>query len=231
MSSYVEQSNLLSIASPEILTIPIIENHEPMIDLIDYPGLVYGPSPEIPNNTDYTKMRKMVYLKLKQVQALLPQGILLCLYESYRSLSLQKALFDARFAKIKKQHPDWPHAQLFTETIKMVSPVINQDGSANIPPHSTGAAVDVYLIDEHHKAIDMGIHPKDWMEDLDGSRSFTASTKISEHAKKNRKILSEAMTTAGFVNYTYEYWHWSYGDRYWAYYQQKSHAIYDCIKE
>lgn len=234
MASFVEQQTLLSIlliADPKILAIPIIDNHEPMIDLREQNEIVYGPSPEIPNNTDYTKMRQTVYEKLKQAQSLLPAGLRLCLYESYRSLGLQKMLFDTRFAKIKNQHPDWSSEQLFTKTIRMVSPVINQDGSANIPPHATGAAVDVYLIDEQGEALDMGIHPKDWMDDVDGTLSLTTSTIISRAAKQHRKILTAAMSSAGFVNYGHEYWHWSYGDRYWAYYQHQPHAVYDRYQE
>lgn len=222
------EPNILAIAAAEITAIPIIENHEPMIDLCTHPEIAYGPSPEIPNNTDYTKMRQSVYEKLKQAQQLLPSGVFLCLYESYRSLELQKSLFDTRFAKINQQQPNGSYKQLFLETIKMVSPIINLDGSPNIPPHATGGAVDVYLIDEHHRALEMGIHPKDWMSDLDGSRSLTASAMISPQARQNRTLLNEVMNAVGFVNYPNEYWHWSYGDRYWAYYKQQAHAIYDC---
>jgi zinc D-Ala-D-Ala dipeptidase len=231
MSNFVEQHLILSIANPQILAVPVIENHEPMIDLLLHSEIAYGPSPEIPNNTDYTKMRKTVYEKLQQAQALLPTGLRFCLYESYRSLTLQKQLFDTRYAKVKAQHPGWSLEQLFNETIKMVSPITNLDGTPNIPPHSTGAAIDVYLIDEQDQAIEMGIHPKDWMEDLDGSFSLTASTIISEQAKQNRKIMNQALNTAGFVNYGNEYWHWSYGDRYWAYYKKKPHALYDTYKK
>lgn len=230
MSDYTELDPILLIADPKIVAIPVIDNHDPMIDLVDLREISYGPSPEIPNNIDYTKMRKTVYEKLKQAQFLLPQGLRFCLYESYRSLTLQKSLFDARYEKIKSKHPEWSSKQIFTETIRMVSPVINQDGSPNIPPHSTGAAIDVYLINEQEEAIEMGIHPKDWMEDLDGSLSLTASEIIPAKAKQNRKIMSHVLEAVGFVNYRNEYWHWSYGDRYWAYYKQKPYAFYDSCK-
>jgi D-alanyl-D-alanine dipeptidase len=36
-------------------------------------------------------------------------------------------------------------------------------------------------------------------------------------ARHNREILCDALTRAGFVNYPTEWWHWSYGDRYWAF--------------
>ena len=77
----------------------------------------------------------------------------------------------------------------------------------------------------------MGIHPKDWMQDDDGSISLTASKTISAEAQKNRKIMNRALSAVGFVNYPAEYWHWSYGDRNWAYYKKQAHAIYDSYHE
>lgn len=230
MSDNTIQDSIVLIADPKIVAIPVIENHDPMIDLVNHPEIIYGPSPEIPNNTDYTKMRKTVYEKLNQAQSLLPKGLRFCLYESYRSLALQKFLFDTRYGKVKNKHPEWSSEQIFTETTRLVSPVINLDGSPNIPPHSTGAAIDVYLINDQGEAIDMGIHPKDWMEDLDGSLSLTASEIITDEAKQNRKIMCHVLETVGFVNYRNEYWHWSYGDRYWAYYKQQPYACYDNYK-
>jgi len=188
------------IADRRILSIPIKDNQEEMVDLSKQNEIVYGPSPEIPDNADYIFIRKTVYEKLKQAQKLLPQGLRFCLYEGYRSLQLQKTLFDNRFVKIKAAHPDWTHAELFAETIKMVSPVINLDGSDNIPPHSTGGAVDVYLIDEKNNAIDMGIHPQNWMED-DGSISETTSQKISKEAQHHRSMMSKVLTSVGFVKW------------------------------
>jgi D-alanyl-D-alanine dipeptidase len=225
----MKKSSIILIADPEILKINVIDNYEPLIDVLNQAEIIYGPSPEIPNNTDYTKMRKTVYDKLIQAQNKLPSGLRLCLYEAYRSLDLQKMLFDTRYAKIKKQNPNWSPADIFIETTKLVSPVVNQDGSDNVPPHSTGGAVDVYLIDDEGYAVDMGIHPKDWMTDTDGSFSLTASSVISPQAQQNRKIMSDVLSAVDFVNYPTEYWHWSYGDRYWAFYKNKLNAIYGSV--
>lgn len=223
--------DIVLIADPRVLSISVKENHDLLIDLRHQTKIKIGPSPEIPNNTDYTKMRKTVYEKLLHAQELLEPGMYFCLYECYRSLSLQKMLFDNRFKIIQLLNPKWSHEKIFTETTKMVSPVINLDGSKNIPPHSTGAAIDVYLIDGDGDALDMGIHPKDWIEDTDDSISFTESNKISSEAKKNRQIMTNALSQVGFVNYPTEYWHWSYGDRYWAYHVKQTRAIYDTISE
>ncbi len=221
--------DIVLIADPRVLSISVKENHDSLIDLRHQTKIKIGPSPEVPNNTDYTKMRNTVYEKLLHAQELLEPGMFFCLYECYRSLSLQKMLFDNRFKIIQLLNPKWTHEQVFTETTKMVSPVINLDGSKNVPPHSTGAAIDVYLIDVNGDALDMGIHPKDWIEDTDDSISFTESNKISSGAQKNRQIMTNALSQVGFVNYPTEYWHWSYGDRYWAYHKNQSTALYDTI--
>lgn len=214
---------------PRIATVPIEENGEPFVDLRQEGKIAIGPSPEIPDNRDYTFLRKTVYEKLLEAQCLLPSGLRFCLYEGYRSLELQQRLFDDRFAIIQKRYPDWSHEQQFFETHQMVAPTINLDGTKNIPSHATGGAIDVYLIDDDDSAIDMGIHPKDWMLDHDGSLSLPDSKLISAEAKKNRAIMSDALTRVGFANLATEYWHWSYGDRYWACYFEKPAAIYGSL--
>jgi D-alanyl-D-alanine dipeptidase len=41
--------------------------------------------------------------------------------------------------------------------------------------------------------------------------------------------MSKALLKVGFVNYPYEYWHWSYGDRHWAYCTKVPNAIYSSL--
>lgn len=226
MLSFDVLAGVTLISDPNVLAIPIHENHDAWVDLRKQTTIVYGPSPEIPNNQDYFYLRKTVYDKLRQAQSQLPKGYHFCLYEGYRSIALQKMIFDKQYANVKQRHPDWSEKNIFLETTKLVSPVINLDQTQNIPPHSTGAAIDVYLLDEEGKAVDMGIHPKDWMLDKEGQLSLTDSVVISESAKKHRQIMRDVLSAAGFVNYPTEYWHWSYGDRYWAYVKHNAYALY-----
>jgi len=223
------KDDIILIADPRILAIPLGHGSEPLVDFRQQTSIIYGPSPEIPDNHDYTFVRQTVYEKLLVAQQRLPNGYHFCLYEGYRSLALQKMIFDKRYHNVKTLHPAWSPDQIFLETIKLVSPVINQDGSDNVPPHATGAAIDVYLVDDAGQALDMGIHPEDWMMDVGGAKSLTASTEISETAVKNRRLMSDALTAVGFVNYPTEYWHWSYGDRYWAFMTQAPQTLYDLV--
>ena len=229
VSPFSYSQKIILIADPRVLAVTIQENKDPFIDLRHQDILIFGSSPEIPNNTNYTKMRKSVYDRLVKAQSLLPKGYKFCLYEAYRSLALQQQIFSEKYERLRALHPGWSHEHVFTETTKLVSPVINLDGSKNIPPHSTGGAIDVYLVDREGVPIDMGIHPKDWMEDLEGKLSQTDSTIISADARRHRKMMGEVLSKVGFINYPTEYWHWSFGDRYWAYLTKSSTAVYKSI--
>src|SRR5579871_3830387 len=81
LPGYAQTDHLVLITDPRVLAVRIIDNHEPMINLKDQKEIAFGPSPEIPNNQDYTFIRKGVYEKLKQAQALLPKNLHFCLYE------------------------------------------------------------------------------------------------------------------------------------------------------
>lgn len=228
MSAFSKEITL--IADPRVLQIPIQENHEKLVDLRNKNWLCIGPSPEVPDNHDYYFVRETVAKKLEMAAHHLPKHIHLCLYEGYRSLALQESLFNHRHALMQRLHPSWNNTQLFNETIRLVSPVRNLDGSENIPPHATGAAVDVYLVSENGTALDLGMHPADWQTE-DPDISMTYSNRLSKTARKNREILIDAMQKAGFVNYPTEFWHWSYGDRYWAYVSHHSTAYYGLIQK
>ncbi|MBS3904362.1 MAG: D-alanyl-D-alanine carboxypeptidase family protein [Simkania sp.] len=218
-----------TIADPSIIAIPIKECGEPLVDLRQQTYIAFGPPPERPDNICYTKLRKTVYDKLCQAQDLLPKGIRFCLYEGWRSLDLQNELFQSMYENNRNTQPHLTPQELFIETTKLVSPLVLLDGSRNIPPHATGAAIDVYLIGPDNAPLNMGILLDQWSSDHGGRLSCTHSSYIDQEAKHHRHIMTSALSQVDFVNYPNEYWHWSYGDRYWAYHRQASHAIYNVI--
>ncbi|CAN5792512.1 hypothetical protein BH24ACT5_BH24ACT5_22750 [soil metagenome] len=55
----------------------------------------------------------------------------------------------------------------------------------------------------------------------------TACDDLTRFELRNRRLLVEAMGRVGFVNYGHEWWHYSYGDRYWAFTTGAETAIYD----
>ncbi|MFV2101792.1 M15 family metallopeptidase [Micromonospora sp. LOL_024] len=94
------------------------------------------------------------------------------------------------------------------ETTKFVSPV-------EVAPHSTGGAVDLTLRSADGVELDMGT-AVDATPEASGDACFTAAPSIGATVRQHRQILVDALPRVGLVNYPTEWWHWSYGDRYWA---------------
>jgi len=229
MSQQIQK--IIYIADPEILAVPIIECGEPLVDIKHNPELQYGPPPECSLTAPYyTKIRRRVFEKLCLAQKDLPKGWHFRLYEGFRSLQVQQILFEQEYKRVMRVQPDKTHEFYFRQTTSLVSPVINLDGTKNIPAHNTGGAIDIEIITEEGELIDMGMTAADWIH-VDPEICATACTKVSGKAQRNRQLLLTIMQAQGFVNYPTEWWHFSYGDRYWAYYQPIQKAIYGSAEE
>ncbi|HAT8666474.1 M15 family metallopeptidase [Legionella pneumophila] len=206
--------------------ISIRENNEPLVDLKEQQELAYGPPPDTPlTQNDYTKLRKTVYEKLCLAQKQLPNGWKFRIYEGLRSLNVQKILFDEHYSKLRLKNSNKSEEELFKEASLLIAPVSFFKGGPNIPPHSTGGAVDLEVIGSNGNLIDFGMAIKDWYK-VDPDICETYSQNISAEVFQNRKILLDIMYEHDFVNYPREWWHFSYGDRLWAFLKGKQEAIY-----
>lgn len=212
--------------TPLMQSIPIEECHEPLIDVRVAGGLRYGPPPECPETEPhYCLLREGVYRRLLTVQQTLPSGFYLRLYEGLRSLAVQQQLFDEELARVKQRHPAIEPEAAYRETCRLVSPVTQLDGSPNIPPHSTGGAVDIEIVDDDGRVIDFGMEIRDWVK-VPPAHCLPDAPGLTNTAAANRQLLAQAMITAGFAAYDQEWWHFSYGDRHWAATTGAGHAIY-----
>ena len=125
---------------------------------------------------------------------------------------------------MRADHPEWDETQLQLEVTHYVAP------PTGVPPHSTGGAFDLTLVDAEGKALDMGTA----IDDISGgeeNRNYTEANSISDQAKQNRRILINVLTEVGFVNYPTEWWHWSYGDKYWAFNTDAEYALYGSVQD
>lgn len=205
---------------------PTRECGEPLIDVRLAGELAFGPPPECPETEPhYCLVRLDVYRKLLKVQQSFPNGHRLRLYEGLRSLPVQALLFCQETERIRVRCPHLSTEEIYVEACKLVSPVQRWDGSENTPPHSTGGAVDVEIINERGDVIDFGMEIKDWSA-VSPALCAPICASISEEAARNRALLRQAMLHQGFAPYQHEWWHFSYGDQYWARHFGASHARY-----
>lgn len=81
--------------------------------------------------------------------------------------------------------------------------------------HSYGMALDITLLDEQGRELDMGTGFDD-MTNLSHpalEEGFLITGELSDEQVANRRLLREAMLQAGFFGINTEWWHFDCGDR------------------
>ncbi len=205
------------INDPRVLAIEIHECFEQLVPLCDSGLTLYqhaGSNVPITNLPQFS-CRSGVRDRLIAAGQSLPTGIVLAVSECFRPLSLQSKYWEGTLARLQNQYPDWNGQQVAAEAAKFVAP------PWITPPHSTGGAADVLLLTENGEELDMGSGLDQQCPEM-----MTNAPGLSQIARSHRQMLVEAMTAAGFVNYPHEWWHYSFGDRYWAYMTEAPNAIY-----
>ncbi|WP_243059793.1 M15 family metallopeptidase [Nocardioides sp. SR21] len=156
--------------------------------------------------------------RLLAADALLPAGIALRVVEGHRPVAHQRAIIATYAAELCALHPGIGAVELERLTSRFVSPL-------DVAPHVAGAAVDLTLVDACGEELDLGTPIDATPEDSDG-RCWFAADGIGADARAHRTLLAEVLEAQGLVNYPTEWWHWSFGDRYWAIVTGAEHALY-----
>lgn len=167
--------------------------------------------------SDDFRIRKSVYDMMNRARARLPGNYSFMIYEAYRPLERQIALWDMAMAQVQREYPKATKKQRRDMAETFVADPYNGIGSG----HQACCAIDVSLCDKNGREYDMGTQCQEI-----SPMSPTASEEISDEAKKNRCILVEALEAEGLVNYPSEWWHFSYGDHQWAFLLGKVEAFY-----
>ncbi|HEX7307808.1 M15 family metallopeptidase [Lentzea sp.] len=94
-----------------------------------------------------------------------------------------------------------------------------------VAPHVAGAAVDLSLCTVDEIELDLGTA----VHDTASERSHTDDPMVDAAVRHHRAVLAQALRGAGLVNYPSAWWHWSYGDRYWAHLTGSPQAVYGPI--
>lgn len=200
-------SELVLLSNPRVADLPVRECGEVLVDLRTRAELIMDTRQADPAGA-YAHLRAGVLERLLVAQSLLPAGVRLLIVEGYRPLWLQQQYFTAYAESLRTANPSWSDAHVRTQASRYISP-------PEVAPHVSGAAVDLTLCSPDGLELPMGTEVNATPEDSDNA-CYTDAGNISSLARANRRVLGRALRTAGLVNYPTEWWHWSYGDRYWA---------------
>ncbi|MCY7391453.1 MAG: D-alanyl-D-alanine dipeptidase [Leptolyngbyaceae cyanobacterium CAN_BIN12] len=179
-------------------------------------------------------VRQTVLDRLHMAQAHLakqPPGWRLQIFDAYRPLSVQQFMVDYTFQTVATEAG--LNSTTMTEAERQgileqvyefwAAPLVDP---ATPPPHSTGAAIDLTVVDEVGNPVVMGAA----IDEL-SPRSYPNyfATSLGMEAQRyhsHRELLCQSMAAGGFLRHPKEWWHFSYGDQLWAWLAQQA-AIED----
>ena len=169
-------------------------------------------------------MRQSVYELLIRALSFLPEGYGFKVYDAWRPYEVQRFLYDEQVEKLCGQGLD---AEAAGEQAKQF---VSYPETDPLKPyvHSTGGAVDLTVIDEKGCELNMGTDFDDFT-DLAFTDSFEESAETE--IRNNRRLLYNAMIKAGFTNYPSEWWHYDYGDFFWAAETKRKISLFGGIYE
>lgn len=217
MNDHPEDIVLMS--DPRVAAIPVKDCAEP---LVDCRGLLRVDSRRSDARGDWAHLRVGVAERLSAAETLLPSGWRWLLVEGYRPPALQHSLFEGYAAELRALRPDAGADGIRTAASRWIAPA----GTAG---HVAGAAADLTVCTEDGTEIDMGSPEAATPEESDGA-CCTEAPGLPDDARRNRDAMVKALTAAGMVNYPTEWWHWSYGDRYWAWTTGAGTALYGPVE-
>ena len=199
------------LSDARVSAVPVVESGEPMVRL----PRSLGPARAL--------VRVGLAERLRHAQADLPAGRFLRVVEGHRSVADQATIVARYEASVRAAHPGLPASEIRRLTSRFVAPVA-------VAPHVAGAAVDLTLVDRRGRELDLGTAIDATPEQSEG-RCYFDSRDITPEARHHRQVLARALRTAGLVNYPTEWWHWSFGDRYWALLTGARAALYGPVEE
>lgn len=161
-------------------------------------------------------LRQSVARKLRAANKLLaPYGMAVVVLDGFRPVSLQSELWNWMLSRAQALFPQGSASDWEAYALRYASNPTNFriDDPKSWPTHATGGAVDLTLeeVVSHKRAYMGGIYLDS--TDVSTTRYYeNADQDSSSHAeaRRNRRLLFWAMTTVGFVNYAFEWWHYDY---------------------
>lgn len=223
--------------------IPIVECGESLVEIplelfaVESPhpyeklGATYG---------DYSPyyLRQSVVKNLIQAQNYLELLLPLWriqIFDGYRPVAVQQFMVDYSFATAVQERGfietelTLQQRQEIWEAVYEIwaVPSLNEKTP---PPHSTGAAVDVTLVDDSGQVVNMG-SPIDELSERSHPDYYAHSEQLTHrqyHA--HRQLLCDVMLKAGFQRNPKEWWHFCYGDQMWAWLSHQPSAMYGRLR-
>ncbi len=221
-------SRVISPSDPEWLQLVTMPNYEDYKDIpvepLDEPLVLIPTTDHLTVNQIGEDMRQVtgedIYVREDVLKRLAHAAVLLSEIDDslrlevrygYRAPKIQAKLFAAAKERLSSEYSG---DRLFAETHRQIA-------DPRVAGHPAGAAVDIQIVTKDNVPLDFGT--KIWTFT---AYSYSRLHTVGQEAFKNRLLLRSVMMAAGFAPFDGEWWHFSYGDKEWAYYYNQPVALY-----
>jgi zinc D-Ala-D-Ala dipeptidase len=219
--------NWLSLSDARVTAMPTVECGERLVAIVGlHPRLSVDNSAANIACLGYQPtftVRESVAGRIVGAVSNLPAGYGFLVKESLRPAALQRFYFERRLCKVLASNPDLTESDAIESTSRFIAP-------PSVAGHPGGGAIDITLCDPNGCELDLGC-AYDADEVASGGACFSQFDNLSKQAREHRSLMFAALEDAGFVNYPFEWWHWSYGDKYWAVVKQHANALYGPVDD
>jgi D-alanyl-D-alanine dipeptidase len=220
--------------------VPIIECGEPLAPIPLECFAVVQPHPYAALGAPYGghspyRLRQTVVQRLLAAQARLQRDYpdwRIQIFDAYRPIAVQQFMVDHTYQQVLQaaglaaDRVSPAEQQRFMNQVYQFWAPPSPD-PATPPPHSTGAALDVTLVDAEQQPLPMGSEIDEISE-----RSYPDHFAQRSEARifhRHRTCLATTMQSAGFCQHPNEWWHFSFGDQLWAWRQRQPQARYGAV--
>jgi D-alanyl-D-alanine dipeptidase len=200
----------------------IVECGEPLVDMKDMHSKIHVHSMYhdwgIPTALDTVYVRQDVANHLIGVASNLPSHLHLLLWDGWRPVSVQQALFEGYVRILMVEHPKLSIEMLRYKALDFVS--LPSKDPLHPSTHATGGAIDLTLCDRHGVPLNLGTAFDDFTSKANTryleDKSVDGETFDDKEVRYLRRLLFHAMTNEGFTNFPNEWWHYDFGNQWWA---------------
>ena len=160
----------------------------------------------------------------------------LAIFDAWRPIQVQSFMFQHAVRKQFRLYGfdlpverDSPEHKAIEEEVKRFWAVPSSD-LLTPPPHSTGGAVDLTLVDLDGNQLDMG-GEIDEVSEISEPNYYASKAQLEPqseffHWDNRRRVLATIMSSFDFAQHPNEWWHFSFGDQLWAWSKGVKCAIY-----
>jgi len=209
--------------------VPIRESHEPLVRIPPDRFAIIAPHTYQALGAPYGDrdpfwVRAGVLDRLDHALGYLQQdcpGWGIQIFDAFRPVSVQQFMVDRAIAEVAITRNLNPEALSDADRAAILPEVqtfwaIPSLDPATPPPHSTGGAIDITLVNADGEPIHMG-SPIDELSPRSYPNHFAhADADDASVFDQRRQLLHRVLIQAGFAQHPNEWWHFCYGDQMWA---------------